>query len=164
VNKVAPELWKKYPTPEKMAKARMPDLEKVIKSTGFYHNKAKSLVGCAKALISDFGGKIPKDIDEFVKVPGVGRKTANVVLGEVYGIAQGITVDTHVVRLSGRLGFTKEKDPVKIEQDLMRIVPKDDRITFSHRLIQHGRKICDARKPLCGACALAPWCPSRGKV
>ncbi len=146
-----------------MAKARMPDLEKIIQSTGFYRHKAKNLVGCAKALLSDFGGEIPKDIDAFVKVPGVGRKTANVVLGEIYGAPQGIAVDTHVARLAGRLGLTREKDPVKIELDLMRIVPRKDWVTFSHRLIQHGRKVCDARKPLCGVCALAPWCPSRGK-
>jgi endonuclease-3 len=164
VNSVAPGLWEKYPTPEKMAKARIPELEKIIQSTGFYHNKAKSLVGCARTLLSDFGGEIPKDIHEFVKVPGVGRKTANVVLGEVFGATQGIAVDTHVARLSVRLGLTREKDPVKIERDLMRIVPKKDWASFSHRLIQHGRKVCDARKPRCGTCALARNCPSAGRI
>ena len=160
VNLVAPGLWKKYPTPEKMAKANVKDLEKVIHSTGFYHNKAKNLIGCAQVLLGEFAGNIPKSIDEFVKVPGVGRKTANVVLGEVYGIAQGVTVDAHVNRLSNRLGLSKQSDPVKIEQDLMKTVPKNEWIHFSHRLIQHGRKVCDARKPLCGACTLAKWCPS----
>jgi endonuclease-3 len=162
VNLVAPNLWAAYPTPEKLAKAKTKELERIIQSTGFYHNKAKNLIGCAKTLLSDFQGVIPKDIDEFVKVPGVGRKTANVVLGEIYGLAQGVTVDTHVARLSFRLGLTRHKDPTHIEQDLMRVVPKKDWITFPHRIIQHGRKVCDARKPLCGSCPLALWCPKQG--
>jgi endonuclease-3 len=160
VNIVVPGLFKAYPTAEKLAKAKLPDVEKLIKSTGFYHNKAKNLIGCAQALLELYGGKMPKTIAELIKLPGVGRKTANVVLGEVYGISEGITVDTHVTRLSNRLGWTKHQDAVKIEQDLMKIIPKDEWLHFSHRLIQHGRKVCDARKPLCNMCTLAKWCPS----
>ena len=162
VNIVAPNLWAKYPTPKKLANAKTQDVEKIIQSTGFYHNKAKNLIGCARVLLEDFGGIIPKDIEEFVKVPGVGRKPANVVLGEIYGVAQGIAVDTHVARLAFRLGLTKRKEPVEIEKDLMKAVPKKDWIPFSHRIIQHGRKVCDARKPLCGICTLARWCPRQG--
>jgi len=163
VNLVAPHLWKKYPTPERLAKAKPRDVEKIIQSTGFYRHKTKNLIGCAQTLVRDFGGDIPKTIEDFVKVPGVGRKTANVVLGEVFGASQGITVDTHVIRLSNRLGLTKEKDPEKIERDLMKVVPKADWITFPHRLIQHGRKVCHARNPLCGVCPLAEWCPSKSE-
>jgi endonuclease-3 len=160
VNMVAPELFKVFPTPEKLAKAKIKDIEKIIKSTGFYHNKAKSLSGAANTLLDLYKGKMPKTIEEMVKIPGVGRKTANVVLGEVYRISEGITVDTHVTRLSNRLGWTKHQDAVKIEQDLMKIVPNEEWLHFSHRLIQHGRKVCDARKPLCSVCTLAKWCPS----
>ncbi len=163
VNLVAPHLHKALPTPEKMAKAKLKDVEKIIKSTGFYHNKAKNLIGCAQALLRLYQGKIPKTIEEFVKIPGVGRKTANVVLGEIYGIAEGVTVDTHVIRLSNRLGFTRYQDAVKIEVDLMKAIPKEEWIPFSHRLIQHGRKVCDARKPLCAVCTLSQWCPSATK-
>ena len=161
VNMVAPNLFKVYPTPEKLAKAGIKDVEKIIKSTGFYHNKAKSLSGAAQALLGLYKGRMPKTIGEMVKIPGVGRKTANVVLGYVYGIAEGIVVDTHVIRLSNRLGLTRHQDPVKIEQDLMGIIPKKEWIPFSHRLIQHGRKVCDARNPLCRICTLSRWCPSR---
>jgi endonuclease-3 len=163
VNMVAPELFKVFPTPEKLAKAKTKDLERIIKSTGFYHNKAKNLMGAAQALLALYKGKMPKTIQEMLEIPGVGRKTANVVLGEVYGISEGITVDTHVTRLSHRLGWTKHQDAVKIEQDLMKIVPKDEWLHFSHRLIQHGRKVCDARKPLCSVCTLSKWCPSSHK-
>src|SRR5579859_4513360 len=161
VNIVAPKLFNIFPTPEKLAKAKNKDVEKIIKSTGFYKNKAKNLIGAAQALLGLYKGKMPKTIAEMVEIPGVGRKTANVVLGEVYGISEGITVDTHVTRLSNRLGWTKHQDAVKIEQDLMKIVPKEEWIHFSHRLIQHGRKVCDARKPLCNVCTLAKWCPSK---
>jgi endonuclease III len=163
VNIVAPELFKAFPTPEKLAKAKIKDIEAIIKSTGFYHNKAKNLMGAAQALLGLYKGKMPKTIGEMVEIPGVGRKTANVVLGEVYGVSEGITVDTHVTRLSNRLGWTKHQNAVKIEQDLMKIVPKEEWLHFSHRLIQHGRKVCDARKPLCGVCTLGKWCPSRSK-
>lgn len=161
VNIVAPELFKAFPTPEKLAKAKIKDIEKLIKSTGFYHNKAKNLLGAAQTLLGLYKGKMPKTIEEMVQIPGVGRKTANVVLGEVYDISEGITVDTHVTRLSNRLGWTKQQDAVKIEQDLMKIVPKAEWLHFSHRLIQHGRKVCNARNPLCGVCTLANWCPSK---
>jgi endonuclease-3 len=160
VNIVAPELYKVFPTPEKMAKAKLTDIEKIIKSTGFYHNKAKNLLGAAQALLGLYKGKMPKTIAEMLEIPGVGRKTANVVLGEIHGISEGITVDTHVTRLSNRLGWTKHQDAVKIERDLMDIVPPEEWIHFSHRLIQHGRKICDARNPHCEVCTLAKWCPS----
>ncbi len=160
VNKVAPGLFKAFPTPERLARAGQKDVERIIQSTGFYHNKAKNLLGAARTLLSLYGGKMPRTIDAMVKIPGVGRKTANVVLGEIYGISEGITVDTHVTRLSNRLGWTRHQDAVKIERDLMKIVPRPEWLYFSHRLIQHGRKVCDARKPLCGACTLAKWCPS----
>jgi endonuclease-3 len=160
---VAPGLFKVYPTPEKLAKAKSKDVEKLVKSTGFYKNKTKNLIGAAQALLTLYKGKMPKTIEEMVKIPGVGRKTANVVLGEVYGIAEGVVVDTHVTRLSNRLGFTKHQDAVKIEQDLMKILPKEEWRPFSHRLIQHGRKVCDSRKPLCNLCALNKWCPSANK-
>jgi endonuclease-3 len=159
VNLVAPELFKVFTTPEKLAAAKQKDVEKIIHSTGFYKNKAKNLIGCAQALMAHHGGKLPQTMEELIQIPGVGRKTANVVLGEVYGISVGITVDTHVMRLSNRLGWTKHQDAVKIEQDLIKIVPKDEWLTISHRLIQHGRKVCDARKPLCNVCTLAKWCP-----
>jgi len=164
VNLVAPGLFKVFPTPEKMAKAKLKDVEKLIQSTGFYHNKAKNLVGCAQQLLALYKGEIPRTIEEFIKIPGVGRKTANVVLGEVYGLSEGITVDTHVIRLSGRFGWTKHKDAVKIERDLMKFIPKEEWLTITHRMIQHGRKVCDARKPLCGECTLAQWCPSYDKL
>ena len=164
VNLVAPGLFQVFPTAEKMAAARQRDVEKLIQSTGFYHNKARNLIGFAQGLLGLYKGKLPKTIGELVKLPGVGRKTANVVLGEVYGISEGVTVDTHVTRLSNRLGWTRHRDAVKIEQDLMKIIPRDEWLQISHRLIQHGRKVCDARKPLCGACSLARWCPSAGKA
>jgi endonuclease III len=160
VNIVAPELFKVFPTPEKLACAKQKDVEKIIHSTGFYKNKAKNLIGCAQALLAHHGGKLPQTMEELILIPGVGRKTANVVLGEIYGISVGITVDTHVTRLSNRLGWTKYQDAVKIEQDLVKIVPKEEWLTISHRLIQHGRKVCDARKPLCDICTLAKICPS----
>jgi len=164
VNMVVPGLFKAFPTPEKLAQAKLKDVEVLIHSTGFYHNKAKNLIGFAQNLLTLYGGKLPKTIQELILLPGVGRKTANVVLGEIYGISEGITVDTHVTRLSNRLGWTKHQDAVKVEQDLMKIVPKEEWLHFSHRLIQHGRKVCDARKPLCGVCTLAKWCPSAEKI
>ncbi len=160
VNLVAPHLFKAYPTPEKLARAKPKDVESIVKSTGFYKNKTRNLIGCAKTLLEKHGGRIPKTIEEFIQIPGVGRKTANVVLGEVHGISEGIVVDTHVTRLSNRLGLTKHQDAVKIERDLMEVIPPEEWRPFPHRLIQHGRKVCNARKPLCGACTLNQWCPS----
>jgi endonuclease III len=162
VNKVTPELFRSYPTPQAMARAPLPKLEGIIRSTGFFRQKAKSLKGSAAALIERHGGQIPKTIAELTMLPGVARKTANVVLGTAYGIAEGVVVDTHVQRLSMRLGLTRNSEPKEIEQDLMKVVPQDRWIRFSHQLIWHGRRVCFARKPNCAGCALAPFCPSAG--
>jgi endonuclease III len=160
VNMVTPGLFKKYPTLEDLAKAQQEDLERDIQSTGFYRNKAKSIRGMAMALIEKYGGQVPRTMDELTGLPGVGRKTANVVLGNAFGENIGVVVDTHVSRLSQRLGLTKHADPVKIEQDLMKIIPQNDWTLFSHLLIHHGREICNARKPMCPKCPLRPHCPS----
>lgn len=160
VNRVAPGLFKAFPTPPLLAAAKQRDVEKIIHSTGFYKNKAKNLIGCAQALVANHGGQVPKTMEELILIPGVGRKTANVVLGEVFGISVGITVDTHVARLSNRLGWTRHQDAVKIERDLVQMIPREEWLTISHRLIQHGRKVCDARKPLCEVCSLSKECPS----
>jgi endonuclease III len=164
VNMVTPELFRKFPTPPAMAQASLPAIEEEIRSTGFYRNKAKSIVGAAKKIISDFGGKVPKTMAELLTVPGAARKTANVVLGTAYGIAEGIAVDTHVLRLSRRLGLTKETEPKKVEQDLMKIIPKDHWIQFSHEMIHHGRQVCFARKPRCADCTLETICNSKDKT
>ena len=162
VNMVTPALFKKYPTPQAMAKAPLPALEKLVKSTGFFRQKAKSVKGAAAGLIERFGGEIPKTIAELTTLPGVARKTANVVLGTAYGIAEGVVVDTHVQRLAMRLGLTRKTDPKDIEADLMKVVPQDHWIRLSHQLIWHGRRVCFARKPNCEGCTLAPFCPSAG--
>jgi endonuclease III len=164
VNMVTPELFRKFPTPQAMAQASLPAIESEIKSTGFYHNKAKSISGAAKRIVSDFGGKVPKTMAELLTVPGAARKTANVVLGVAYGIAEGIVVDTHVLRLSNRLGLTQSTDPKKVEQELMQIIPRDHWIQFSHELIHHGRKICIARKPRCADCTLETLCNAPDKT
>ncbi len=157
VNQVTRELFKKYRSAEDYAKASQEELEEDIRPTGFYKNKAKSLRKCCKALVEKFEGEVPADLDELVKLPGIGRKTANVVLGAAFNIP-GIVVDTHVKRISQRLGLTREKDPVKIEFDLMKIIPKEKWTKFSHQLIYHGRAVCKARKPLCDQCALKEYC------
>ena len=162
VNMVTPELFKKWPTPEKMSRAKVGDLEKTIQSTGFFRNKAKNILGCCEKLVAEHGGEVPRTLAELVKLPGVGRKTANVVLGTAYGIPSGVVVDTHVTRLCNRLGLTKHTDAVKIEQDLMKLLPEAEWINFSHRLIHHGRRICNARRPLCGECVLLAICPRIG--
>jgi len=162
VNIVTKDLFKKYKTPQAFAGADLEELEQDIKSTGFYHNKAKSILGFSKAIVSEFGGKVPKDMDALVKLPGIGRKTANVILGTAYGIASGVVVDTHVTRLSNRMGLTTQEDPVKIEQDLMKLLPEDQWIMFSHAMILHGRQICIARKPKCSICPLDSLCPKIG--
>jgi endonuclease III len=164
VNMVTPELFRKFPTPKAMAEASLPAIEEEIRSTGFYHNKAKSISGAAKKIVGDFGGKVPKTMAELLTVPGAARKTANVVLGVAYNIAEGVVVDTHVLRLSNRLGLTKETDPKKVEQDLMKIIPKDHWIQFSHELIHHGRQVCIARKPRCVDCTLETLCHSADKT
>jgi endonuclease III len=160
VNLVTPVLFKAYPDPARLAAARQPDVEEIIKSTGFFRNKAKSLIGMAQAVVADHAGRIPRTMDELHALPGVGRKTANVVLGNAYGINAGVTVDTHVTRLSNLLGLTTHRDAVKIEQDLMRLVPQDDWTIVSHLLILHGRAICIANRPKCSECVLNDLCPS----
>lgn len=162
VNLVTPALFSKYPTAADFAEARLPDLEKLIHSTGFFRNKAKNIKAAGQRLLTEFKGSVPKTMEELLTLPGVARKTANVVLGTAYGIASGIVVDTHVFRLSHRLGLTRAKTPEQVEQDLMKIVPKAEWIDFSHRLIHHGRKICSARNPQCDRCSLNPVCPRVG--
>ena len=164
VNMVTPELFRKFPTPKAMAEASLPAIEEEIRSTGFYHNKAKSISGAARKIVDEFGGKVPKTMAELLTVPGAARKTANVVLGVAYGVAEGIVVDTHVLRLSNRLGLTKETDPKKVEQDLIKIIPKDHWIQFSHEVIHHGRQVCIARKPHCLDCTLETLCNSKDKT
>jgi endonuclease III len=164
VNAVTPELFAKYPTPQDFAAARQEVLANDIRSTGFFNNKAKSVIGAAKKIMNDFGGKVPRTIEELLTVPGAARKTANVVLGTAYNIASGIVVDTHVQRISRRLDLTKQTDPVKIEQDLMQIIPRDRWILFSHQIILHGRALCIARKPKCAECKLNPVCYAPDKT
>ena len=160
VNEVTPGLFRKYPTPEDFAAVSQEELAVDIHSTGFFNNKAKSVTGAAKKIIHEFGGQVPRTIEELVTVPGAARKTANVVLGTCFGIASGVIVDTHVQRISRRLDLTKQSDPVKIEQDLMKILPQERWIQFSHQLIHLGRQICDARKPKCAECKLNTVCYS----
>ncbi len=160
VNQVTPALFRRYPTAAALAEAEPAELEKMIHSTGFFRQKARSLLGMARMVVADFGGKIPRTMEEIVKLPGVARKTGNVVLGSAYGIASGVVVDTHVRRVAGRLGLTAETDPVKIEVDLMEVVPRERWIDVGHQLIWHGRRICHAARPECTACPIAPLCPS----
>ena len=162
VNRVTPALFKKYPGPAEMAKALVPDLEGLVRSTGFYKNKALSLKEASMSIANNFGGKVPGTMEELLTLRGVARKTANVVLGSAFGIAAGVVVDTHVKRLAFRLGLTRETDPAKIEQDLMKALPKNDWIWFAHALVLHGRAVCDARKPLCEKCPAAGLCPRNG--
>jgi endonuclease-3 len=160
VNRVTQTLFAKYRTAEDYAHADATELEEDIRPTGFYRNKARSLRNMADALVEEHGGEVPSTMQELVALPGVGRKTANVVLGNAFGVDEGIVVDTHVRRVSGRLGLTENKDPVKIEQDLMKVVPDEDWTVFSHLLILHGRRTCKARKPDCPNCVLNDICPS----
>ena len=162
VNIVTKSLFKKYRSAQEYADASLEDLQEIIKSTGFFRAKAKSLKGAGQKLVEEFGGEVPKDLPKLVSVPGVGRKTANVVLGNAFGIASGVVVDTHVKRLSYRLGLTDQKQPEKIEVELCELVPKKDWINFPHWLITHGRQICKARRPLCEKCVLEGECPKRG--
>jgi endonuclease-3 len=161
VNKVTPALFRRYPTPADLASADPEELEVLIKPTGFFHNKAKSLLGMSKTVVADYGGAVPGKLDELVKLPGVGRKTANVVLGDAFGVP-GITVDTHFGRLVRRFGWTDLDDPVKVEHAIGELFPRKDWTLLSHRLIYHGRRVCHAKKPACGACPIAKLCPSRG--
>lgn len=162
VNAVTPVLFEKYPTPERLADATQADVEKIIRSLGFFRAKATSIRGMAQKLVDDFESQVPRKLEDLITLPGVGRKTANVVLGTAYDIATGVVVDTHVRRLSKLLGLTKHNDPVKIEQDLMRILPSKEWVNFSHRLIHHGRRICIARRPKCAECPLLSLCPRVG--
>ena len=161
VNMVTPNLFKKFGTPEKMAKARQTEIEKFIRSAGFYRTKAKNIKLLSNKLLTDFEGKVPKNLESLIKLPGVGRKTANVVLGHAYGIP-GITVDTHFGRLSRRFGWSKNQDPVKVENDVSKLIAEKEWTNLSQRLIWHGRRVCFARNPACGACVLKSICPSFG--
>lgn len=163
VNLVTPALFTKYPAPAALARARQADVEAIIKSTGFFRNKAKNLIAMAQAVVASHGGVIPRTMEELHALPGVGRKTANVVLGNAFGINEGVTVDTHVTRLAGLLRLTRHTDAVKIEQDLMKLIPREDWTIVSHLLILHGRAVCIARRPRCEECVIAELCPGRLK-
>ncbi len=162
VNKITPGLFKKYKSPRDFAHVRQAVLEKKIRSTGFYKNKAKNIIAASKKIVGEFGGKVPDRMDKLTSLPGVARKTANIVLSSSFHKAEGIAVDTHVRRLSGRIGLSKERDPNKIEKDLIEIVPRKDWLDFNYLLVDHGRKICMARKPLCPKCVIKRLCPSAG--
>jgi len=164
VNAVTPGLFQKYPTIHDFANASQDELARDIRSTGFFNNKSKSVIGAARKILSDFGGQIPRDIGQLLTVPGAARKTANVVLGTAFGIASGVVVDTHVQRIANRLDLTKESDPVKIEKDLMKIIPQSRWILFSHQIIHHGRALCAARNPKCAECKLAALCYAKDKT
>jgi endonuclease-3 len=164
VNLVTPELFRRFPTPATMARAKQPEIEALIRTTGFFRNKAKSIVGAAKKINEEFGGKVPETLAELITVPGAARKTANVVLGVSFGKAEGVVVDTHVLRIARRLGLAKGDTPQKVEQELMQVLPRERWISFSHQIIHHGRKVCLARKPKCSACSLEPLCKSKDKT
>ena len=164
VNEVTPGLFARYPTPRDFAAVRQEVLANDIRSTGFFNNKAKSIIGAAKKVVGEFGGEVPRTMEEMLTIPGAARKTANVVLGTAYGIASGIVVDTHVQRITRRLDLTKETDPAKIERDLTKIIPKDKWVLFSHQIILHGRALCVARKPKCAECRLDPLCYAPDKT
>ncbi len=164
VNEVTRELFKKYTTPEAFAYAKPTELEQEIRPTGFFRNKTKSVMGASKEIVGKFGGEVPRTMEEILMLPGVARKTANVVLGTAYGIVSGVVVDTHVIRLSRRLDLTRHEDPKKIEQDLMAIIPKEKWIQFSHQLIWHGRRVCFARKPKCAECNMEKLCYAKDKT
>ena len=164
VNKVTPGLFQRHPTPRDFAALRQEALEAEIRSTGFFRNKSKSIIGAARKIVQDFGGRVPETMEELLTLPGVARKTANVVLGTAYAKATGVVVDTHVHRIAQRLDLSREKTPEKIEQDLMRIIPQNKWINFAHQLIFHGRRCCTARKPNCPACSLATLCYAKDKT
>jgi len=160
VNMVTPALFERFPTAEALATAEVEEVEELVRTTGFFRNKARNIVGMAMALIEDHKGELPRNITEMSAMPGIGRKTANVVLGNAFNINEGVVVDTHVGRLSRRLGFTKEKNPVKVERDLIELFPQESWTMLAHLLIYHGRQVCDARKPKCPKCLLSRLCPS----
>jgi endonuclease-3 len=163
VNMVTPVLFARYPTVRDMAVASQPEVEEIVKTTGFFRNKAKSLIGAAKGIVSRFGGEVPSNMDDLLTLPGAARKTANVVQGTWFKTATGVVVDTHVQRISQRLDLTQADDPKKIEQDLMKVIPKNRWILFSHQIIWHGRRRCHARNPACGICPVARLCPAFGE-
>jgi endonuclease-3 len=160
VNLVTKELFRKYPDARAIAESPPGELEQVIRSTGFFNNKAKSLRGCCRILVERYGGEVPHTMEQLLELPGVARKTANVVLGTAFGVAAGVVVDTHVTRITRLLRLTRQRDPEKIERDLIRLLPQSDWIDFSHRLIWHGRRVCIARRPQCSRCVLSDLCPS----
>jgi endonuclease-3 len=162
VNLTTPTIFAKYRTAADYAEANPEELEELIRPTGFYRNKTKSIIGLGKALVEHHDGRVPKDLDKLVKLPGIGRKTANVILGNAFGVP-GLTVDTHMIRVNNRLGLVEGKDPVKLEQQLQQLIEPREWTMYSHRIIFHGRRVCIARKPACGACTLAPLCPSFGE-
>ena len=164
VNMVTPELFRRFPTPQAMAKAKLPELEDLIRTTGFFRNKAKSIQGAARKVVEEFGAEVPQTLAELITIPGAARKTANVVLGVCFGKAEGVVVDTHVFRIARRLGLAKTETAEKVEQELIRILPQDRWIAFSHQLIHHGRQVCDARKPKCDRCNLEQLCHSKDKT
>ncbi len=164
VNMVTPELFRRFPTPQAMAAATLDQIQEIIKTTGFFRNKAKSLQGAARKIISDFGGKVPETLAELITVPGAARKTANVVLGVSFGKAEGIVVDTHVFRIARRLELAKGDTPQRVEQELMQVIPRDHWIAFSHQIIHHGRQVCIARNPKCKQCNLETLCRSKDKT
>jgi endonuclease-3 len=164
VNMVTPELFRRFPTPQAISQASLEEIEELVRTTGFFHNKAKSIQGAARKVISEFGGQVPQTLAELITIPGAARKTANVVLGVCFGKAEGVVVDTHVQRISRRLGLAKSETPQKIEQELMRILPQQRWIAFSHQIIHHGRAVCDARKPKCDRCNLEQLCTSKDKT
>jgi endonuclease-3 len=164
VNMVTPGLFRKYPTIRDFAVVKQVELARDIRSTGFFNNKSKSIIGAAQKLLRDFGGQVPRTMDELLTVPGAARKTANVVLGTAFGVAAGVVVDTHVQRIAQRLDLTRQTNPVKIEQDLMKAIPQDRWILFSHQMIHHGRNLCPARNPRCAQCPLDPLCYAKDKT
>jgi len=164
VNQITPALFRKYPTAAAFAAADRAELEAEIRPTGFFRNKAKSIIGAARKIVEDFGGQVPANMADLITLPGVARKTGNIVLSSGYGIAEGIAVDTHVKRLSGRLGLSRQRNPEKIEKDLLKLVPKKDWLDFNYMLVNHGRKTCQARKPRCPECVLCHLCPSAGRL
>ena len=164
VNMVTPKLFRRFPTPAAMAKATLPQLEALIRTTGFFRNKAKSIQGAARKIVAEFGGQVPRTLAELITIPGAARKTANVVLGVAYGKAEGVVVDTHVFRIAHRLGLAKGETPEKVEQELMRILPQSRWIGFSHQIIHHGRAVCVARKPKCEQCNLEQLCTAKDKT
>ena len=162
VNIVTAGLFAEYPTPDQLAKAPIKKIESLVQSAGFYRNKAKNIKACSQALVENHGGCVPRELSALVQLAGVGRKTANVVLGTAFGIPSGVVVDTHVGRISRRLGVTDQKDPVKVELDLMRCLPKSEWVMYSHRMIHHGRQVCKARRPICDGCLMDDICPRIG--